>query len=136
MRIKFCAKLNFSEGEYAIMQNIGFLLSWVGNPCRYLVLHVRPCKIRTDFVEALLARVRIPAASNADLYSKRLLLFFFFCHVTKKHESRTRCYGGRSRGVFGTLTYPHLIVPYLAYYGHLASYYGGPWCSHIRCWCY
>ena len=26
------------------MQNIGFLLSWVGNPCRYLVL--RPCKIR------------------------------------------------------------------------------------------
>ena len=53
MHIEFCAKLNFLEGEYAIMQNIGFLLSWVGNPCRYLVL--RPCKIRTDFVDALLA---------------------------------------------------------------------------------
>ena len=54
MHIEFCAKLNFLEGEYAIMQNIGFLLSWVGNPCRYLVL--RPCKIRTDFVEAHLAQ--------------------------------------------------------------------------------
>ena len=53
MHIEFCAKLNFLEGEYAIMQNIGFLLSWVGNPCRYLVL--RPCKIRTDFVDVLLA---------------------------------------------------------------------------------
>ena len=36
MHIKFCAKLNFLEGEYAITQNIRFLLSWVGNPCRYL----------------------------------------------------------------------------------------------------
>ena len=44
MHIEFCTKLNFLEGEYAITQNIGFLLSWVGNPCRYLVL--RPCKIR------------------------------------------------------------------------------------------
>ena len=55
MHIEFCAKLNVLEGEYAIMQNIEFLLSWVGNPCRYLVL--RPCKIRTDFVDVLLALV-------------------------------------------------------------------------------
>ena len=40
-------------------------------------------------------------------------------HVAARPPSRN--YGGRSRGVFGTLTYPHLIVPYLAYYGHLAS---------------
>ena len=39
------------------------------------------------------------------------------------------------RGVFGTLTYPHLIRPYLAYYGHLASHYRGPWCSPIAWWC-
>ena len=39
------------------------------------------------------------------------------------------------RGVFGTLTYPHLILPYLAYYGHITSYYGGPWCSPIAWWC-
>ena len=54
MHIEFCAKLNVLEGKYAIMQNIEFLLSWVGNPCRYLVL--RPCKKGPDFVEALLAR--------------------------------------------------------------------------------
>ena len=54
MHIEFCTKLNFLEGEYAITQNIGFLLSWVGNPCRYLVL--RPCKIRTDFDKAPLAQ--------------------------------------------------------------------------------
>ena len=30
------------------------------------------------------------------------------------------------RGVFGTLTYPHLILSYSAYIGHLASHYGGP----------
>ena len=47
MHIEFCAKLNFLEGKYAIMQNIGFLFSWVGNPCRYLVL--RPCKKDPDF---------------------------------------------------------------------------------------
>ena len=47
----------------------------------------------------------------------------------------TRSYGGRSKGVFGTLTYPHLIRPYSAYYGHLASHYGGPRCSPITCWC-
>jgi hypothetical protein len=41
-------------------------------------------------------------------------------------------YGGRSGGVFGTLTYPHLILPYSAYYGHLASHYGGPWCPDNR----
>jgi hypothetical protein len=38
-----------------------------------------------------------------------------------------RGYGGRSRGVFDTLTYPHLILmlilPYSAYYGHLAPHY-------------
>jgi hypothetical protein len=45
------------------------------------------------------------------------------------------CYGGRSGRVFGTLRYPHLILPYLAYYGHLASHYGGPWCSPIPLWC-
>ena len=56
MHIEFCTKLNFLEGEYAIMQNIGFLLSWVGNPCRYLVL--RPRKKGPDFVEALLALLR------------------------------------------------------------------------------
>jgi hypothetical protein len=33
--IEFCTKLNFLEGVYAITQNIGFLLSWVGTPCRY-----------------------------------------------------------------------------------------------------
>jgi hypothetical protein len=38
-------------------------------------------------------------------------------------------------GVFGTLRYPHLILPYLAYYGHLASQDGGPWCSPIPWWC-
>ena len=34
MHIEFCAKLNFLEGEYAITQNIGFLLSWVSTLCR------------------------------------------------------------------------------------------------------
>ena len=38
-------------------------------------------------------------------------------------------------GVFGTLKHPHLIQPYLAYYDHLASQYGGPWCSPIAWWC-
>ena len=38
-------------------------------------------------------------------------------------------------GVFGTLTYPHLIRPYSGYYGHLASHYGGPWCPPIPCLC-
>ena len=65
MHIEFCAKLNFLEGEYAIMQNIGFLLSSVGNPCRYLVL--RPCKIRTDFVEALLANMRWSEEESAGV---------------------------------------------------------------------
>jgi hypothetical protein len=37
--------------------------------------------------------------------------------------------------VFGTLRHPHLIQPYLAYYDHLASHYGGPWCSPIPWWC-
>jgi hypothetical protein len=46
-----------------------------------------------------------------------------------------RCYGGRSGGVFGTLTYPHLILPYSAYYGHLAVHCGGPWCPPIPWWC-
>ena len=39
------------------------------------------------------------------------------------------------RGVFGTLTYPHLILPYSAYYGHLESHYGGSWCSPTAWWC-
>jgi hypothetical protein len=26
-------------------------------------------------------------------------------------------------GVFGTLTYPHLVLPYSAYYDHVASHY-------------
>jgi hypothetical protein len=38
-------------------------------------------------------------------------------------------------GVFGTLTYPHLLLPYRAYYGQLASHYGGHWCSPIPWWC-
>jgi hypothetical protein len=43
------------------------------------------------------------------------------------------CYGGQSRGCiwYSHLRYPHLILPYLAYYGHLASQHGGPWCSPI-----
>ena len=56
------------------MQNIGFLLSWVGNPCRYLVL--RPCKIRTDFDKALLApsdRVPIFFRNRRVYYSQREL---------------------------------------------------------------
>ena len=57
MHIEFCTKLNFLEGEYAITQNIGFLLSWVGTPCRYLVL--RPCKKGADFVEAQLAQLGV-----------------------------------------------------------------------------
>jgi hypothetical protein len=38
------------------------------------------------------------------------------------------------RGVFGTLRHPHLILPYLAYYDHLVSHYGGPWRPPIH-WC-
>jgi hypothetical protein len=34
-----------------------------------------------------------------------------------------------------TLRHPHLIQPYLAYYEHLASQHGGPWCSPIPWWC-
>jgi hypothetical protein len=50
-------------------------------------------------------------------------------------HATARCYGGRSGGVFGTLAYPHLILTYLAYYGHLASHCGGHWCPHIPWWC-
>jgi hypothetical protein len=50
-------------------------------------------------------------------------------------DSWPRSYGGRSRGVFGALTYPHLILPYSAHYGQLASHYGGHWCSSIPWWC-
>ena len=50
-------------------------------------------------------------------------------------ELAARCYDSRSGGVFGTLTYPHLILPYSAYYGRLAAHYGGPRCSPITCWC-
>jgi hypothetical protein len=46
-------------------------------------------------------------------------------------QVRACSYGGRSGRVFGTLRYPHLILPYLAYCGQLASHYGGPWCSPI-----
>ena len=41
----------------------------------------------------------------------------------------------RVGGVFGTLRHPHLIRPYLAYYDHVASHDGGPWCSPIPWWC-
>jgi hypothetical protein len=44
-------------------------------------------------------------------------------------------YGGQSRGCIWTLRHPHLIQPYLAYYDHLASHYGGPCCSPIPWWC-
>jgi hypothetical protein len=37
--------------------------------------------------------------------------------------------------VFGTLTYPYLILPYSSYYGHLASHYGGHRCSPFPWWC-
>jgi hypothetical protein len=43
-------------------------------------------------------------------------------------------YSAEVGGVFGTLTYPHLIPPYSAYYSHIESHYGGPWCSPIT-WC-
>ena len=36
--------------------------------------------------------------------------------------------------VLGTLTYPHLILPYSAYYGHTAACCGGPRCSPIDWW--
>ena len=72
MHIEFCAKLNVLEGEYAIMQNIEFLLSWVGNPCRYLVL--RPCKKGPDFVEALLAPPRAYIKYNM-LYSSMVEIY-------------------------------------------------------------
>jgi hypothetical protein len=45
------------------------------------------------------------------------------------------CYGGRSGGVFGTLTYPRLIMYYRIQrtgYGQLASHIGGPWCPRIQ----
>jgi hypothetical protein len=40
-------------------------------------------------------------------------------------------------GVFGTRTYPRLILPYSAYYGHLAPHhmYVGPWCPRIAWRC-
>ena len=41
----------------------------------------------------------------------------------------------KAGGVFGTSIYPHLILPYSAYYGQLASHYGGHWRSHIPWWC-
>jgi hypothetical protein len=44
-------------------------------------------------------------------------------------------YGGQSRGCIWTLRHPHLIQPYLAYYDHLASHYGGHWCPPIPWWC-
>jgi hypothetical protein len=44
-------------------------------------------------------------------------------------------HGGQSRGCIWTLRHPHLIQPYLAHYDHLASHYGGPWCSPIPWWC-
>jgi hypothetical protein len=61
--------------------------------------------------------------------------------MTKKASKRTRLsnkiclgrdagfephssYDGRSGGAFGTLAYPHLILPDSAYYGHLASHHG------------
>ena len=52
------------------------------------------------------------------------------------HRMAMLCYyGGQSRRCIWTLRHPHLIQPYLAYYDHLASHYGGPWCPHIPCWC-
>ena len=38
----------------------------------------------------------------------------------------------KAGGVFDTLTHPHLILLYSAYYGRLASHYGGPRCSPIH----
>jgi hypothetical protein len=59
-------------------------------------------------------------------------------HALLPHNARPACcYGGLSvwGGYFGTLTYPHLILSYSAYYGHLASHCGGPWCPRIPWWC-
>jgi hypothetical protein len=50
-------------------------------------------------------------------------------------EGRGAAMVAKVGGVFGTLAYPHLIRPYLGYYGHLASHYGGPWCPPIPCLC-
>jgi hypothetical protein len=38
-------------------------------------------------------------------------------------------------GVFGTLTYPHLIRTYSGYYGHLASHMWGSLVPPIHCLC-
>ena len=67
MHTEFCTKLNFLEGEYAIMQKIGFLLSWVGNPWRYVVL--RPCKIRRILWMPSIFALRDRAAARAAALS-------------------------------------------------------------------
>jgi hypothetical protein len=48
--------------------------------------------------------------------------------VRNNHAAMVAEVGG---GVFGTLTYPHIIVIllYSAYLGHLAVHCGGPRCS-------
>ena len=55
--------------------------------------------------------------------------------ITRCGRAHARSYGGQSRGYIWTLRHPHLIQPYLAYYEHLASQHGGPWCSPIPWWC-
>ena len=91
MHVEFCAKLNFLEGEYAIMQNIGFLLSWVGNPCRYLVL--RPCKIRTDFVD-----VRPPCVDRDRDMDRGARASHHPAHAAMIQETSLKMYDMRARG--------------------------------------
>jgi hypothetical protein len=89
MHIEFCTKLNFLEGEYAITQNIGFLLSVAGAPCQYVVL--RPCKKDADFVEALLAH-HCTVRGCGYFYSgpkstRKYVYSLFWNHVVAKTQS-------------------------------------------------
>jgi hypothetical protein len=58
-----------------------------------------------------------------------LLLRYKTTHWSGGRESAAMV--AKVGGVFGTLRHHHLIQPYLAYYDHLASHYGGPLCSPI-----
>ena len=73
------------------------------------------------------------SCKRPSLYATACQILRFWRHAMP--AARACSYGGRSWGVFGALTYPHLILPYSAYYGHLASHYGGLWCSPTGWWC-
>jgi hypothetical protein len=84
---------------------------------------------RTGTTVAVLFFVNLCAAA------RRYDSFVGVLKSTQLQNYRARSYGGRSTGVFGTLTYPHIILQYSAYYGYIASHYGGPWCSPKFSWC-